>query len=292
MSANQTIRQALSEASDLDLLDAQLLLGVVMGLTRAALYAHDDRVLTDAEHRAWTDALDARRQGMPIAYLIGEKECYGMMFHVTPDVLIPRPDTEIVIEAVLNRFPPFSKGRCPEGAEGFLCHVLDLATGSGVIACALAAQHPDWHILATDVSEAALAVAQHNIARHGLGNIATRLSDVYQHIPEQFDVIVSNPPYIAPDDLHLDGEIRFEPYHALVAEEAGYFLLRRIIEGASDHLKAQGYLFLEHGFEQGAGVRALLAQSGFEAIETVKDLSGNERVTYARKGKHGRDGTV
>ena len=199
-----------------------------------------------------------------------------MSFVVTPDVLIPRPDTECLIESVTA----FIVG-APHEAPIFT--MLDLGTGSGVIACALALTHPDINILATDISESALNVAQQNITKHGLTNITLRQSDIYQHITESFDLIVSNPPYLAKDDHHLTGDIRFEPFNALVAEEDGYAILRQIIEGAVTHLNPGGKVCLEHGFEQGAGVRELLMEYKFINISTLKDLSGHDRVTVAQK---------
>lgn len=270
MTADRSIKSIMMQVRDLDLIDAQILLSYVLHTTRAALYSHDERVLNDYEWAMWLEVLEKRRKGMPIAYIIGQKECFGMMFYITPDVLIPRPDTECLIETVLSLVSTDS------------LNILDLCTGSGVIACSLAASLPHAQVIASDISIPALDVANKNIQRHQLNNMTTRLSDMYDAIPETFDVIVSNPPYLAPDDTHLSGEIRFEPLSALVADEQGFALLRRAIEGAMVHLNLGGYVCLEHGFEQAPGVRLLLVENGFTDIVTVNDLAGNERVTYGR----------
>jgi len=262
------VKSILRNDHGLDLLDAQVLLAHALNISRADLYAFDDRELTGAEFNHWIELSARRLAGEPVAYLVGEKECFGMSFIVTSDVLIPRPDTECLIETALT--------------NDSVSTMLDLGTGSGLIACAIASQKTDWNILATDISESALNIAQQNIVRHGLKNVTLRQSDCFENISETFDLIVSNPPYLAKDDHHLTGDIRFEPFNALVAEEDGYAILRRIIEGAVTHLNSGGRICLEHGFEQGAGVRELLKQYGFKDITTVNDLSGHERVTTAR----------
>ena len=260
------VKSALQHAQGLDVLDAQILLAHVLRTSRASLYSHDERVLTDAEKSAWQLMVTKRLSGVPVAYLMGEKECMGMMFEVTPDVLIPRPDTECVIETALSLLKPNAS-------------VLDIGTGSGVIACAIAALKPDCHVLATDISDLALAVTQRNIVRHHLKNVTTQSSDLFANIHQSFDLIVSNPPYIVDGDPYLQGEIRYEPKMALVADEQGLGVIRRLIEGSVTHLNAGGWVCLEHGFEQASEVQAILKKQGFNNIQTVKDLSGHDRVT-------------
>ncbi|MFI4955788.1 MAG: peptide chain release factor N(5)-glutamine methyltransferase [Gammaproteobacteria bacterium] len=273
------VKSVLRDLHGLDLLDLQVLLAHILKVSRADLYAFDDRELTETEYNSWMVLLARRLAGEPVAYLVGEKECFGMSFIVTPDVLIPRPDTECLIESSLRAGGPECRGET--SFDRFT--ILDLGTGSGVIACVLASHIPDSNILATDISPAALAIAEKNVARHGLKNVTLRASDGFKNIPETFDLIVSNPPYLAKNDLHLSGEIRFEPIGALVADDDGFAMLRRIIEGAVTHLNPGGCICLEHGFEQGPGVRGLFNEYGFNDITTVNDLSGHERVTTARK---------
>lgn len=264
------VKSILNNTKNIALLDTQVLLAHVLHTSRAALYAFDERDLTPDEYKQWSSLLSRRLAGEPVAYLVGEKECFGMMFYVTPDVLIPRPDTEVLIEVAISCI------------KNDAARVLDLGTGSGVIACAMASIITHIHVLATDISPVALQVAKKNIERHCLKNVMLRQSDRFQHINETFDLIVSNPPYLAKDDLHLLGEIRYEPIGALVAENSGFALLEDIIQAAKKYLNAGGYICLEHGFEQAQGVRSLFQQNGFKDIVTVKDLSGHERVTYAR----------
>jgi release factor glutamine methyltransferase len=262
------VKTALHHAKDIDLLDAQVLLAHVLRTSRAALYSADDRDLTDNEQQQWTLLLSKRKEGVPVAYLMGEKECMGLLFEVTPDVLIPRPDTECLINTALSLLKPNAQ-------------VLDVGTGSGVIACSIAYFKPDCHLIATDISEAALNIAQRNIDKHQLNNVTLLTSDLFENIHTSFDMIVSNPPYLSDDDPYLSGEIRFEPAGALIADENGLGILHRVIKDARTHLNPGGYLCLEHGYQQGAHVQDLLAQYGFEQIKTVKDLSGHERVTFA-----------
>ncbi len=270
MSGELTVKSALLQANDLDLLDAQILLAHVLKVGRSFLYSHDERVLTSSEQQQWALLLSRRKEGVPVAYLVGEKECMGLLFEVTPDVLIPRPDTECLIETALSLLPVNA-------------NVLDIGTGSGVIACSIAYFKPDCGVVAVDISMDALNVAQRNIDRHQLKNVSVVQSDVFSNIHDSFDIIISNPPYIAATDPYLSGDIRFEPQLALIAEESGLLMLRRIIDGAMLHLNKNGMICLEHGNTQAEAVRVMLQQAGFVGIKTVRDLSGHERVTIGER---------
>jgi [protein release factor]-glutamine N5-methyltransferase (EC 2.1.1.-) len=251
------------------------LLAQALQVNRAWLIAHDDEPPPSAAYAKYQDMLERRMQGEPIAYIFGEKEFYGISLHVTRDVLIPRPETELLVELALEHIPADKP-----------CRVLDLGTGSGAIAISLASLRPQAQIMAVDMSLAALQVAEANAQRLALSNIQFMHSDWWQHIPATplFDVIVSNPPYIAADDVHLrQGDLRFEPTTALAAADAGLSDLRRIIDRAPHYLVPGGMLLLEHGYDQGAAVRNLLSEAGFEAVMTCRDLAGVERVGQARQ---------
>ncbi len=215
--------------------------------------------------------MQRRVAGEPIAYIVGEREFYGLSFEVTPDVLIPRPETELLVELALQYMPADAR-------------VLDLGTGSGAIAIALAHAQPDAIVTALDASPAALAVARGNAQRH---SVAVELlhSDWFAALAvprdmRQFDVIVSNPPYIVAGDPHLtQGDLRFEPADALTDHADGLSALRTIVSGAMSHLVAGGWLFVEHGYDQAAAVRTLLAEQGFVDGQSWKDLAGIERVS-------------
>ncbi|HEY0846803.1 MAG TPA: peptide chain release factor N(5)-glutamine methyltransferase [Noviherbaspirillum sp.] len=252
-------------------LEARILLAHALQLTRVQLITLSDRPLS-AEEAGLVSALFNRRiAGEPIAYITGEREFFGLVLHTTPDVLIPRPETELLVELALERLP--TKGR-----------VLDMGTGSGAIAIAIAHTRPDAVVTALDVSHAALDVAQRNAARH---DACVRLirSDWYSALnDEQFDLIVANPPYIDKNDPHLSqGDLRFEPLHALTDGDDGLSALRTIIQGAVGHLADGGWLLMEHGYDQASAVRDLLAQQGFREASSWKDIAGIERITG---GKH------
>lgn len=269
----------LAHASGLSALDArfeaQLLMAQALQVNRAWLIAHSDESPPSAAYVQYQDMLERRMQGEPIAYIFGEKEFYGISLHVTPDVLIPRPETELLVELALAHVPADRP-----------CRVLDLGTGSGAIAISLASLRPQAQIMAADMSLAALQVAEANAQRLGLFNLQFMHSDWWQHIPATplFDVIVSNPPYIAVGDAHLQqGDLRFEPITALVADDAGLSDLRRIVGKAPRYLEATGMLLLEHGYDQGMAVRSLLSEAGFDAVVTRRDLAGVERVSMGRQ---------
>ncbi len=258
--------------SGLDAVDARALLRHVLGCDGAYLISHPDRPL-DAKERETFAALRARRvAGEPVAYLTAEREFYSLSFKVTPAVLIPRPETEVLVDAALQRIPRHAPSR-----------VLDLATGSGCVAILIAKHRPDAQVTGTDASDAALALAGENAARHGV-NVAFAKSDWFAALADRrFDVIVANPPYIAAGDPHLEeGDLRFEPPGALVAGPTGLECIEVIVEHAVRHLTAGGWLLFEHGFDQGACSRVLLAAMGYGDVVTLRDLSGNERVSCGR----------
>ncbi|MCU0805322.1 MAG: peptide chain release factor N(5)-glutamine methyltransferase [Burkholderiales bacterium] len=265
--------------SGLPRLEAEVLLAHALGRSRAQLLAHANHAVGDA-HAATAEALFARRRaGEPVAYLVGHREFYSLELEVTPDVLIPRPETELLVDLALERLAaPGAKG-VPGGA----C-ALDLATGSGALAIALAKHAPHAIVRGSDVSPAALAVAERNAARHG---VAVRFvpSDWFDAFAgERFDVIVSNPPYLAADDPHLaQGDVRFEPRTALVAGADGLEAIRLIVARAREHLAAGGWLLFEHGHDQAARCRALLDAAGYAAVASYRDLAGIERVSAGRR---------
>lgn len=263
------LRQALALEQDEARSEVQALLQAVLAVNRAYLLAHPERVLTEQELSRYRTLLQRRLQGEPLAYILGEREFFGLGLRVTPATLIPRPDTELLVELALQRMPE-AGGR-----------VLDLGTGSGAIALAIAHAHPDAAVTAVDAAEAALSVAQGNAVRLGIRNASFVPSDWFSALAEQhFDLIVSNPPYIAENDSHLSqGDLRFEPRTALASGPDGLDDIRRIIGEAGAHLATDGWLLLEHGYDQAAQVRVLLQRAGFRNISSVKDLAGIERVT-------------
>lgn len=272
MRVDQALRAARQRlaASPTAALDAELLLGRVLGRSRTWLYTWPEYELEPAQRDAFEALLARREDGEPVAYLTGEREFYGRPFQVTPAVLIPRPDTETLVEAALERLP-----NTP-------LKVVDLGTGSGAIGVTLALERPAWRLLLVDTSEAALAVARDNAARLG-ASVDTRCASWLDGETGDFDLIVSNPPYIDAGDHHLDqGDVRFEPRSALVAEALGLADLRAIAEQARRRLRPGGWLMLEHGHQQGAAVAELLRGQGFIDIQGRSDLGGNDRVTLGR----------
>ena len=251
----------------LEPLEARILLSHALQLSRVQLVTQSERVLGEHETAAVASLFARRLKGEPIAYILGEREFFGLLLHTTPDVLIPRPETELLVELALDRMPDNAR-------------VLDLGTGSGAIAIALAHSRPDAHVTALDASEAALAIARRNAERH---QAKVRLigSDWYGAIGnEQFDIIVSNPPYIVAGDPHLaEGDLRFEPVDALTDHGDGLSAIRAIVDGAAAHLVSGGWLLMEHGYDQAPAVRDLLLRQGFHEVQSWQDLAGIERVT-------------
>jgi len=249
--------------------DAEILLGYCLGQSRAWLYARPEAAVPEDLQRRYTELLTRRERGEPVAYLTGEREFWSLSLAVTENVLIPRPETEILVEWALSLPLPG------------LASALDLGTGTGAIALALASERPQWHLEAVDCSEAALAVAADNASRNGLSRVRFARSDWFSALAgRRFDLLVSNPPYVDPADPCLaQGDLRFEPRGALAAGQSGLADLARIAEAAPAHLAPGGWLLLEHGSGQGEAVRALLRAAGFDAVETRRDLAGLERVS-------------
>ncbi len=262
--------QALLAASGLARSEAQWLASHVAGRPRSWLLAHADEEAEAAVAQAVRKAFARRCHGEPMAYITGEREFYSLAFQVTPAVLIPRPETEQLVELALARLP--RGGR-----------LLDIGTGSGAIAIALAHTRPDAQVLAGDISPAALQVAQANASRLGV-NVAFRQSDGLQGFAsESFDVITSNPPYIAEGDPHLgEGDVRFEPRLALTSGADGLRLIRQIAADARAHLAPDGWLMFEHGHDQGPACAGLLATLGYTEVADLADLAGLPRVCLGK----------
>lgn len=253
--------------------EAELLLMHALGVDRAWLFMHADAVL-DASVAARLEALVGRREaGEPVAYMLGRQGFWTLDLDVTPATLIPRPETELLVELALERLP-----------MGQRLRVADLGTGSGAIALAIASERPLVQVLATDASADALAVARHNAERLGIDNVRFAQGDWCEPLgAETFDLIVSNPPYIEADDPHLDqGDLRFEPAAALASGADGLDAIRRIAAEAPAHLRAGAWLLLEHGWLQGPSVSELLARAGYTHVFTAQDLEGRDRVSGAR----------
>jgi len=277
------IEQALSWAklklatseSDTIALDAEILLGFVLGKNRTYLYTWPEKRLSPTEKIHFFQLLEQRVIGKPIAYLIGERAFFGLDFYVTEATLIPRPDTEILIETVLEKMAVKN-----DQAWSFC----DLGTGSGAIACTLKHQQPNCLATAIDLSEDAIMVAQRNATRHRL-DITFKQGDWLAPVADQtFDLLISNPPYIESQDPHLDqGDVRFEPKTALISGTDGLNDIRKLISQAQNHLKTKGWLMIEHGYQQGNTVQKLFQQAGFYHIETRQDYGQRPRITIGQK---------
>lgn len=253
-------------------LEAQILFAHALGVNRAWLIGHDRDPLDPAQAAALEALLQRRLAGEPVAYLLGEREFYGRPFKVTPDVLIPRPDTELLVELALERLP-----------QDEARSVLDVGVGSGAVAVSLALERPRCRVTGVDLSDAALRVARAN-AQALRAAVEFLASDVYSALGgRRFHLIVSNPPYIAAADPHLQqGDLRFEPPQALASGRDGLDLIRRLVAQAPSHLKTGGWLLLEHGWDQAQAVRGLLQAAGFIDLFSASDLAGHERVTGGR----------
>ena len=273
---DQIIRQAtqqLAAVSPSPRLDAEVLLMHVTGLTRTALITHAQEPLLPEHDERLHMLLTRRARGEPIAYLTGRREFWSLDLCVTPDVLIPRPETELLVEQTLAHIP--------EDAEWT---VADLGTGSGAIALAIATERPHCRLIATDSSAAALAVARANATRLGIAKVEFWHGEWLKPLAGmRFDVIVSNPPYVRANDPHLtQGDVRFEPESALIAGADGLDAIRRIAVDALSCLRPGGWLLLEHGYDQAKAVRALLEIHGYDAVASCRDTAGHERVTAGR----------
>ncbi|HPA01459.1 MAG TPA: peptide chain release factor N(5)-glutamine methyltransferase [Chiayiivirga sp.] len=254
--------------------EAEWLAEQALGVGRAWLFAHADDAVKPEVCARYLALLARRAAGEPLAYLLGRAGFWTLDLEVTPATLIPRPETELLVEAALARLPEANA----------LC-IADLGTGSGAIALALASERPQARVLATDASAAALEVARRNAARNDIVNVAFRQGDWLEPLAgERFDLIASNPPYIAQGDPHLGrGDLRFEPATALASGADGLDALRTLARDAPTHLVPGGWLLLEHGWDQGAAVRGLLRDAGFQRIETLRDLEDRERVTLGSR---------
>lgn len=263
----------LAAIGDTPRLDAELLLAAVLERPRAYLHAWPERALEPERSARFAAWLDRRRAGEPVAYILGRREFWSLELEVTADTLIPRPETELLVELALDRLP----------ADRPVA-VADLGTGSGAIALALASERPRARIVATDLSPAALAVARRNARRLGIANVEFRQGDWCAPLAgEHFDLIAANPPYVAAaDSCWRRGELRFEPPAALVAGEDGQDALRAIVLQAPDHLKSSGWLLLEHGYDQGEAVPALLRERGFVEASDHRDAAGLNRTSAGR----------
>jgi len=276
--APQEIRQLLAAAARMlpgveGRHEAEMLLLHVLGRERSWLFAHATDLLDPATAEAFAALLQRRIAGEPVAYLLGRRGFWTLDLAVSPATLIPRPETERLVELALERLP-----------AGMPLRIADLGTGSGAIALALASERPLAQIVATDMSADALAVAAGNARQHGLANVAFRQGSWHAPLAdERFDLIASNPPYIANDDPHLaQGDLRFEPATALASGHDGLDDIRLIIAGAPAHLLPGGWLLMEHGWDQGEAIRALLEDAGFVEVGTALDLEQRDRVSLGR----------
>lgn len=284
-SATVTVAQALEQAvnslrtgqTQTPGLDAELLLGAAMGCSRATLKAFPERTVGAESLLQFLDWIDHRVQGQPIAYLLKEQGFWTLDLEVSPDVLIPRPETELLVEHALQLADEWQSGD-----DGWA--LADLGTGSGAIALALASERPQWQVCATDISKAALAVAQSNAQRLQL-QVRFLHGAWCKALPSgsRWNMIVSNPPYISDHDPHLaQGDLRFEPRTALVAADAGFQDLQNIASQARGYLLPDGWLLFEHGYSQGEELKQRLQALGYADVHTVRDLAGHERVTGGR----------
>ena len=272
-----TIGALLKEArlpdSPSERLDAELLLAAALGKPRSFLRTWPERIVTREAKDLYSTFIERRRDGEPIAYILGHQGFWSLDLEVSPDTLIPRPDTELLVETALAL----------TGAEHR--RVLDLGTGTGAIALALAHERAQWQVMGVDRVDGAVVLAERNRARLGISNASFQQSHWFAALSaERFDVIVSNPPYIPHNDPHLDeGDVRYEPASALVAGDDGLDDIRLIVQQAPEHLLPSGWLLLEHGFDQAPAVRSLLTEQGFISVESHRDLGGHERVTLGQR---------
>ncbi|MCJ7452014.1 MAG: peptide chain release factor N(5)-glutamine methyltransferase [Steroidobacteraceae bacterium] len=261
----------LARVADNPRVEAEILLAAALARPRSYLAAHADSQVLDCEATDRFEAYVTRRAlGEPVAYILGEKEFWSLPLAVAPGVLIPRPETELLVERALAHLPP-----------GTDLEALDLATGSGAIALAIASERPACRMTATDLSQVAIGIARQNARRLHLDRVEFLAGSWYEPVEgRDFDLIASNPPYISNDDPRVEREVRrFEPHAALYAGPTGLEALAAIVEGALRHLRPGGWLVLEHGDTQGEPVRALLTHAGFDGVHTHRDLAGRERCT-------------
>ncbi len=280
----RTIREILASAAELDnisdsaRLDVEILLCDAIKKDRTYLYTWPEKKLTQDELDEFAESFLRRQKGEPVAYILGHKEFWSLPLLCNNSTLIPRPETELLVELALQAFDmeETSRGGGDKGKR-----VLDLGTGTGAIALALASEKPHWKITAVDSQQAAVLLAIENCRALGFKNVEINKSNWFDNLTHQtFDLIVSNPPYIKEDDIHLSqGDVRFEPKSALVSGRHGFQDIEKIISDAPSHLNKHGILMLEHGFEQANKVRYLFEKNNFFSVESIKDLAGHERVT-------------
>lgn len=266
--------RTLRDISETARLDAELLIAHVLDIPRTRFITQPDTPIDAQQLDKVQATLAQRKQGVPVAYLIGSQHFWDVELAVTKDTLIPRPETEMLVETALTLFD----------AEQPV-QLADLGTGSGAIAIAIAKARPRWQVLATDRYAPTLAIAQHNAANYQLDNIRFLQSNWFDQLPpeQRLDMIISNPPYVPEQDPHLQqGDVRFEPPHALRSGEDGLNDIRHLISTSRDYLKADGWLLLEHGYDQGAAVNALFAQAGYQIFQQQRDLGGHMRISYGK----------
>jgi release factor glutamine methyltransferase len=251
-------------------LDAELLLSTALHVSRTYLFTHPEQTLSLNQNTTFMSWITERARGLPLAYLTGTREFWSLSLHVNQHTLIPRPETEQLVELTLNLL-----------ADKSQANILDLGTGSGAIALALAHERPNWQLLACDNSTEAVKTAQLNAKEFTISNISIINSDWFKSIPDQlFDAIVSNPPYIAEDDIHLtQGDVRFEPITALISGTDGLDALSYIIQHSYERLKPNGLILLEHGYNQADKVSMILKDNGFKDTQSWQDLQGHLRIT-------------
>ncbi|EOY5735662.1 TPA: peptide chain release factor N(5)-glutamine methyltransferase [Enterobacter ludwigii] len=268
------LRQAASElsASESPKRDAEILLEFVTGKARTYLLAFGETQLSAEQEAQLATLLARRKTGEPVAHLVGEREFWSLPLYVSPATLIPRPDTECLVEQALSRLPAQA------------CRILDLGTGTGAIALALASERPDCEVTAVDVMPDAVALAQRNVARLGFPNVTVLQSSWFSALDNRtFGMIVSNPPYIDEHDPHLtQGDVRFEPLTALVSANEGLADIVHIVTTSRQHLLPDGWLLVEHGWTQGDAVRDVFIAAGYRAVETCRDYGGNDRLTLGQ----------
>lgn len=271
------LAQQLAAVSESPRLDIEILLAHILQKDRTFLFTWPETALTREQEDQFTAAFERRQGGEPVAHIIGQREFWSLPLFVNNTTLIPRPDTELLVETILNLFASDMHNQPRQ--------VLDLGTGTGAIVLALAHEKKHWHCLGVDNQPDAVQLAQRNRDHLQLHNVTIRQSDWFAAVDQtDFDVIVSNPPYIAADDPHLQqGDVRFEPLSALVADNQGFRDIENIVQQAKHYLLPNGWLLIEHGYQQGLAVRRLFEQSGYAAIQTLSDLGGNERVTLGKK---------
>ncbi len=261
------------DSSDSATLDTEILLCSILSCERTHLYTYPEQELSSKEVESFNALISLRSEGQPVAHLTNQKEFWSLLFHVTQDTLIPRPETELLVETALN-FIPVNSNK----------NILDLGTGSGAIAIAIASERPLVNITATDRSNKVLKIARLNADSHKIRNINFKKAnwfDIENSVP--YDLIISNPPYVSCDDPHLkQGDVRFEPLSALASGENGLDDLRIIIHESKNNLNKQGWLLVEHGYNQGEPIRNLFIENGFTSTSTIKDYSNNDRVSFGQ----------